>query len=475
MTRPPHIDLSDIPEPILSLAREVRARGGAAYLVGGYVRDRLLGSASKDIDVEVFGIPPQELEAILSTLGEVIPVGRAFGVLRVKGLDVDFSVPRRDSQIGKGHRGIRADADPSMSPAAAVRRRDLTINALLLDPLTRELLDPSGGLEDLQARRLRAVDRHTFAEDPLRPMRVAQLAARLEYDVDPELLALSRGVDLEELPAERLWEEWVKMLLRGRRPSLGLSFLQAASLLGTTPQLANLVGVPQDPEWHPEGDVWDHTLLTVDAAAGLRTGQREDDLQLMFAALCHDLGKADTTEFRDGRWHSYRHDVAGMELTRGLLERLGAPGRLRQSVELLVHRHLQPAGFARQRATPRAYRRLAREVAAAGTRMDVLERVARADFLGSHPHRGIHTTFPEGDAFLRFATELQVREQALEDAVSGRHLIRRGLDPGPAFGRILARCRDVQDETGWDDPERILDRVLSNEAEDGPGRGPSFG
>jgi len=453
-------ELQDVPAAVFALAQEVRRRGGCAYLVGGYVRDRLLDTRSKDVDVEVFGISMADLEKLLSAHGDVIPVGRAFGVLRVKGLDVDFSVPRRDSRVGKGHRGFRVEADPTMSPAEAVRRRDLTINALLLDPLSGEVLDPAGGLEDLKAGRLRAVDAGTFPEDPLRPVRVAQLAARLEYAVDPTLLALCRGTELSELPPERLWEEWVKMLLRGRRPSLGLAFLLAAELLSATPALEAMVGVPQDPEWHPEGDVWVHTLMAVDAAAGLRTGDRDDDLALMFGTLCHDLGKPATTAFVDERWRSHLHDVKGEGPTRELLGALGAPPRLVTAVVALVRRHLHPTFFVNQNAGPRAYRRLARELDAAGTSMATLERVARADSLGRTTPDALERSFPEGDRFLGTASELRVRDESPRDVVLGRHLLARGLTPGPKFGEILARCREIQDETGLDDPELILDRAL---------------
>lgn len=453
---------ADVPHEVRALARSLGEAGGRALVVGGWVRDRLLGLRTKDLDVEVYGLSLDRIEEVLSRAGEVIAVGRAFGVLRVKGLDVDFSVPRSDSRVGRGHRGFRVVTDPHMSPAEAVRRRDLTINALLLDPLDGELLDPAGGLRDLEAGELRAVDPVTFPEDPLRPVRVAQLAARLGYRVLPSLLEICRRIDLRELPAARLWDEWVKMLLRGTRPSLGLAFLQQAELLEVTPELETLIGVPQDPVWHPEGDVWEHTLQAVDNAAELRTGERAADLALMFGVLCHDLGKPSTTRFLDGRWRSHEHEDRGTPLARALLHRLGAPGRLIRQVEVLTRCHLRPGQLVRGRATPRGYRRLAREVDAAGVSLALLERVARADALARRTRGGPEPTYPEGEAFLRVAEELRVRDQSPADVVRGRHLIARGLPPGPEFGPILARCREVQDTTGWDDPERILTAVLGD-------------
>ncbi|TDI12791.1 MAG: polynucleotide adenylyltransferase [Acidobacteria bacterium] len=448
--------------PVLQLARQARDRGGRAFLVGGFVRDLLSGRPSKDVDVEVFGLALSELEVLLSGLGSVLRVGRAFGVLRVKGLDVDFSIPRRDSKVGKGHRGFATDYDTDMTPEQAVRRRDLTINALLMDPLTGELVDPCGGQEDLAQRRLRAVDPRTFPEDPLRPLRVAQLAARLEFQPDEELIGICRGMDLSELPVERIWDEWHKLLLRGRRPSLGLEFLLAADLLRFTPPLQDLVGVPQDPEWHPEGDVWVHTLAAVDAAAGLRTGEGELDQQIMLGALCHDLGKASTTRFFDGRWRSHNHDTGGEKPAEALLAALGAPGRLSAPVKALVRCHLRPAWFVAGGAQASAYRRLARQLDAAGTRMSTLERVARSDALGTATPDGLAGRFPAGDAFLARAADIKVKESRPTDVVQGRHLIARGLQPGPFFSPILEQCRVVQDENGWDDPERILDRALAD-------------
>ena len=451
-------DLQDpVPESIRDVARQVEKAGGRAWLVGGYVRDGWLGRPTKDLDVEVFGLGIDRLEKLLAHLGEVIAVGRAFGVLRVKGLDVDFSIPRRDSRMGKGHRGFRAEPDPGMTPAEAVRRRDLTVNALLLDPLTGEVLDPAGGIGDLEAGLLRAVDRRTFPEDPLRPVRVAQLVARLGFSVDPDLLVLSRGVDLSELPPERLWGEWHKLLLRAPRPSAGLAFLASAELLGVTPELGALIGVPQDPEWHPEGDVWEHTLRAVDAAAALRTGEEEHDLPLMLGALCHDLGKAPCTEFMEGRWRSHRHEGEGVEPAGSLLERLGAPKRLIAPVQVLVRHHLQPGRLVREGAGPRAYRRLARELSGCGVSLELLEAVARADALGRDEELA---GFPEGDRFLESARSLEVERRSPPDVVLGRHLIARGMQPGPEMGALLRQCREVQDDTGWDDPERILDRAL---------------
>ena len=428
------------------------------------MRDRLRGTPSKDVDIEVFGLGVERLETVLAQFGNVLAVGRAFGVFRVAGLDVDFSLPRRDSKRGPGHRGFDVVPDPSLDFAAAARRRDLTVNSIGLDPLTGEVLDPHGGCEDLARRVLRATDPEHFSEDPLRGLRVVQLAARLEMEPDEVLVALCRTLDLSELSGERVFEEFRKLLLRAARPSLGFTVLEATCQLRFFPELDALRGVEQDPEWHPEGDVWVHTLMVLDAAASLRVGHPsgDDDLALMLAALCHDLGKPATTERIDGRVRSYRHDVAGISPSRALLTRMRAPSGLADKVAALVEHHLAPALFIRNGATAKAYRRLARKLARAGTSVELLVRVARADHLGRTTEDALAGRFDAGDAFLAAAREHCVDRQAPRDVVLGRHLIERGLRPGPEFAPILERCREVQDETGWTNPRRILDRVLAD-------------
>jgi tRNA nucleotidyltransferase (CCA-adding enzyme) len=458
------IDTGAFSGEVIAFARAIERAGGRAVVVGGFVRDLLLGSVSKDLDLEVYGLSIDRLEQVLAPFGEVIAVGKAFGVLRVKGHDIDFSVPRRDSKVGRGHTGFRVEIDPGMTFAEAARRRDLTINSIGLDPLTGELLDPFGGAADLERRVLRATDPEKFSEDPLRALRVAQLRARLEAEPDAALSRLCAGQDLADLPGERLWEEFAKMFLKAARPALGLSFLEETRLLRFFPELEALVGVPQDPEWHPEGTVWTHTLMVVDEAARLRAGDPDLDLVLLHAALCHDLGKAATTvRGEDGRIRSPNHEPEGVPLAETFLARLRAPAAFVVRVGALVRYHLAPAHYAAQDATPRAYRRLARKLDEAGVSLALLEKVARADHFGRTTADALARTFPAGDAFLAAARGLEVESHAARDVVLGRHVLARGFAPGPKIGEILRACRDVQDETGFDDPGAILDRVLGGE------------
>ena len=204
------------------IAQAVRERGGRALLVGGWVRDRLLGIASKDIDLEVFGLPPGELREALERFGDVNAVGESFKVYKVAGIDV--AIPRRDSKIGSGHRGFEITGDPFMPVEEAARRRDFTVNAIAFDPLTNEYLDPfEGRLDLLERRTLRHVDARTFGDDSLRVFRGVQFAARFGLTMDEGTKALARRIPLDDLPAERIWGEVEKLLLLAPRPSEGFT------------------------------------------------------------------------------------------------------------------------------------------------------------------------------------------------------------------------------------------------------------
>lgn len=465
-----------LPRGLHRLLDAVRAQGGRPLIVGGAVRDALLGRPVKDFDVEVFGLAPDDLQRALEPLGHVDAVGQAFTVLKVNGLEgvdgpVDVSVPRRDSKVGPGHRGIAVAGDPRLSIEDAARRRDFTLNALLFDPLTGEVLDPHGGRADLAARVLRAVDPATFVEDPLRALRAVQLAARFELTVDPATAGLCRAMPLEELPAERVWGEMEKLLLQARRPSLGLALMRAWGFLPRLlPELVALEGTPQDPEWHPEGDVWVHTLQAVDQAARLIADlDRPRALAVMLGTLCHDLGKPATTAFEEGRWRSRGHEEAGTAPTEALLDRLGLftlqGYDLRAQVVALVAQHLKPGQLyeARARVGDGAIRRLAGKC-----EPDLLARVARADCLGRAPGRFEPLAM---DWFLERVRALDVAHRPPAPLLLGRDLLALGVPPGPDVGRLLRALyeRQLDGEFADADQARAAARRL---LEDAGARGP---
>ena len=428
---------------VVGIAREA---GGRALLVGGTVRDTLLGLPAREIDVEVFGIPPHRLLEILGAHFTLDLVGKAFGVVKLRDHPIDVSIPRRESKRGLGHKGFEIRSDPDLTPEEAALRRDFTINAVAFDPLTGERIDPLGGARDLEARILRHAGPQ-FAEDPLRVLRAMQLAARFDLAVAKETVALCSTLDLEELPRERIFEEWKKLLLLGKRPSLGLAFLREAAWIRFFPELAALIGCPQDPEWHPEGDVWIHTLHCMDAFAGERIGDALEDLVVGFGVLCHDLGKPSTTVSEGGRIRSPGHEPGGLEPTRRFLARLTDRRDLFEAVLPLVRHHLRPDELYRTEAGDAAVRRLARSAG----RIDRLVRVARADRMGRPPLP--FDGFPAGTWLLERAEALAVKDAVPRPLVMGRHLIALGLEPGPRFREILDRCYEAQLDGTFDDPD----------------------
>jgi tRNA nucleotidyltransferase (CCA-adding enzyme) len=375
---------------------------------------------------------------VLETGFELDLVGQSFGILKLRGLPIDVGLPRRETKIGLGHKGFEVHSDPEMDLPAAAARRDFTINAIYADPLTGALEDPFGGRGDLGAHVLR----HTspaFDEDPLRVLRAMQLAARFVLTVAPETVARCRNIVPEGLAGERIYGEWVKLITLGEKPSVGLAFLRDCGWLRYFPELAALVGVPQDPQWHPEGDVWTHTLHCLDAFADERSGDAWEDLVVGFAVLCHDLGKPDTTaRGEDGKIRSYGHEARGVALTEDFLARLTSHRRLAAEVTPLVAEHMRPTTLHDAGASAAAVRRLAARV----KRIDRLVRVARADAFGRPPLPA--GDFPAGDWLLEQAAGLGLADSTPEPIVLGRHLMAAGLVPGPEFGKILARCFEAQ-------------------------------
>lgn len=423
------------------IATAVAAAGGRALVVGGFVRDRLRGYAAKDLDIEVFGLEQARLHALLQTLGRVEPVGQAFPVYKLG--TVDVALPRRESKQGRGHRGFLVEGDPHMPFAEAARRRDFTINAIGWDPLTGEYLDPFGGRADLEARLLRVVDARTFTDDSLRLLRAVQFAARFSLTVAPGSATLMRGMRLDDLPAERLWGEVEKLLLVAEQPSLGF---QVARDLGVVPQIfpemVPLYDCPQDPEWHPEGDVWTHTLMVIDEARRRNADLTRGPLAvLMLSAVCHDLGKPLTTIHVDGRIKSPGHEAAGVPLATSLLDRFGIHTLegvdVRREVLAITAEHLRPSAFWKARDTVRdgAFRRLAQRV-----NLEWLTRFSVADCHG----RGGTFDCSFAEWFITRARALGVEHQPPAPLLLGRHVLALGIAPGPAVGRTLATVYDWQ-------------------------------
>ena len=432
---------ADILGQATAIAQLVKRHGGRALVVGGFVRDRLLGVPSKDLDLEVFGIPEVRLRTLLEEIGRVEVVGQAFAVYKIG--DVDVALPRRESKTGRGHKGFTVTGDPTMTPAKAARRRDFTINAISWDPLTGEYVDPVNGRDDLAQRVLRVVDPATFADDSLRVLRALQLVARFALTVDDETKAICQRIALDDLPPERVWGEFEKLLLRADQPSIGFAL---ARELGVTaillPEMHALIDCLQEPDWHPEGDVWVHTLMVIDEAR-----RRNGDLDrarlasVMLGAVCHDLGKPATTAVIDGRIRSLAHEEAGVAPATRLLDRLNVHSLdgfdVRAQVLGLTAHHLKPGAFykVRDELTDGAFRRLALKVD-----MELLARLAKADCLG----RAGDFDCSAMDWFLERARALGVEHKPPAPILMGRHLLALGVEPGPGMGEVLKAVYELQ-------------------------------
>jgi tRNA nucleotidyltransferase (CCA-adding enzyme) len=423
------------------VASHVASRGGRALCVGGFVRDRKLGIESKDLDMEVYGIPQDQLPALLGELGRVLPVGQAFPVYKLGNIDV--ALPRRESKTGTGHKGFTVDGDPHMHYEDAARRRDFTINSMGWDPLTDEVLDPFEGARDLNLGVLRVVDPRTFGDDSLRVLRAIQFAARFELTLEDETARICAGIALDDLPSERIWGEFEKLLLQAKRPSIGFKIAREIGVIHQLlPEMEPLYRCDQDPEWHPEGNVWIHTLMVIDEAR-----QRNGDLDrpqlatIMLGAICHDLGKPKTTAIIDGRVRSPNHEAEGVEPATKILDRLNIYTLdgydVRAQVLGIVTEHLRPSAFHKAKDTVRdgAFRRLAQKVD-----LELLVRFARSD---CHGRTGTFDCSAM-DWFLDRARSLGVEHKPPAPILLGRHLMELGVTPGPRMGEILRAVYELQ-------------------------------
>jgi tRNA nucleotidyltransferase (CCA-adding enzyme) len=440
-----------LPADLRAMLEAVRAVG-RPRLVGGGVRDWLLGLTPKDFDVEVAGVDFETLQRTLARFGATDIVGRSFGVIKVRsqsGSEYDFSLPRRESKTGAGHRGFAVAPDPSLSDAEAAARRDFTLNAIACDPFSGALIDPLNGEADLRARVLRHAG-PAFADDPLRVLRAFQLAARFDFTLAPETAALGRAISgtFGELPVERVWGEWEKWAEKSVKPSRGLAVLEATDWLRHFPEVAALRGTPQEPEWHPEGDVFTHTQHCLDALAALdewRASESPRRRLLTLAVLAHDFGKPSTTSRAEKRgatrWISPGHEAAGGPIAASFLRRIGAPLELDAPVQALVVHHLAHHHGQSGEFTDSQVRRLARKLEPAT--VDELALVMIADARGRPPLASAEILV------LIEQLRSKARALALESAgpkplILGRHLLAMGLAPGPEFKRILAAAFEAQ-------------------------------
>ena len=448
-----------IPETLNKIAKDIYQNHGISYVVGGAVRDWIMhGYCPKDYDIEVHNLNYDELKSILSRHGNVDEVGQSFGVMKLTPYtpspygSFDFSIPRRDNKTGVKHTDFKCSFDPYMGLKEATMRRDFTINTLAYNIITKEVLDPLYiSRDDIFMRTLRHVG-SKFNEDPLRVLRGVQFYARFDMNVAPGTMVALKKMCLKDISQERIWMEIAKLLLKARKPSKGFILMDTLGLLEKLmPEVKALQGVEQDPEWHPEGDVFVHTMMVIDEAAKLRKGDHFQDLCLMLGALCHDFGKPKTTQFIDDKWRSKEHSIAGVDLTKNFIKRFVNYKELNDIVQKLVQYHLVPGMWYRSKspASDKAIRRMSMKVY-----LPLLVNVAKADAFGRTTHDAIQRLFPAGDWLLDRAEHLQVKEEKPKPILRGKHLIDLGLCPGPHMGRIIKESFEYQ-----------LDGEITNEEE----------
>ncbi len=439
MKNSPVFDPSETFSAVLKIASMLKQAGGRALLVGGCVRDALLGIPCKDFDLEIYGLSADGIIKTLQSDFGLDLVGMSFGVIKLHHLEIDLALPRTENKTGAGHRGFLVETTPDLSFSEAAARRDFTLNAVMCDPLSGEVIDPWHGIDDLKRGILRHVSSH-FTEDPLRVLRAMQFAARFRFDVAPETVRLCSQIRQDELPPERLEGEWEKLLLKGTEPSRGLNFLRDCGWIRYYPELERLIGCAQNPVWHPEGDVWTHTLLALDAVPPRRTGNADDDLVLALAVLCHDFGKPATSVLcGDGAIRSHGHEPAGEQPARDFIARIWQRTDLAPRVIPLVLEHMRPMSFLDENASDRAYRRLSLAVG----RMDLLRKVAECDILGTK-NPGVPESLKLLERFTERVEKLSIASSVPKPLILGRHLIARGMKPGIEMGEVLKRCFEAQ-------------------------------
>ncbi|MBN2136012.1 MAG: CCA tRNA nucleotidyltransferase [Acidobacteria bacterium] len=446
----------------LKICREIEKERGKALFVGGIVRDLLMkkrdpGIHLKDIDIEVYGLNENQLMEILSKFGTPLTVGASFAVIKLNGLD--FSMPRRDKKTGTGHKGFEITIDPQMSYPEAARRRSFTINSMGLDPLTGTIFDPFGGKRDLRKKILRIVDPQTFTEDSLRVLRGMQFVGRFGLKIDRDTAELCRSANLDDISPERIGEEWMKLLMLAKKPSVGLNAAIHLEIIQKLhPDIYAMVETKQEPAWHPEGGLWQHTINCVDEMAEIinRESLSNDTIEiLMLAALLHDIGKPLTTEIIDGKIRSYNHHKAGKNPARDFMTQIKRNRKTINSVLPLIEEHL----FLTFSPEPseKAVRRLSVRLKPATIEMlcFLIEADMKAQKANKKRLEGI-------DILRNKAIGLKILDSMPKPLLTGNILMQKGYKQGKHLGEILDAAYQAQLNGDFTSERQALDWLNDN-------------
>ena len=421
------MQISDM-EMAKRLAKAIDELGGCAYFVGGYVRDLIMGDVGKDIDIEVHGLTPDQLKGVLDSLGKRLDIGESFGIFGIRGYSLDIAMPRKETCRGRGHRDFDVFVDPHIGTLGAAKRRDFTVNAMMQNVLTGEIIDHFGGRDDLKAGIIRHVSDESFAEDPLRVLRGAQFASRFEFKIAEETISLCRSMDISTLARERIMAELEKALLKAKRPSIFFQVLREMDQLSVWfPQLEALIGVEQNPKYHSEGDVWVHTMMVIDEAARLREYSK-NPLGFMLSAVTHDFGKAIATEVIDGVAHAYGHEVKGLPLVRSFMHKITSEVSLTKYVLNMTELHMKPNILASVNASVKSTNKMFDS----SVDPEGLLCLAVSDSLGKTSPLG----YTDNTEYFRERLKI-FYEYMSRPYVMGQDLIDAGLKPGKNFSEYL--------------------------------------
>ena len=433
----------------IQIAKKVKEVGGIAYFVGGYVRDSILDIPNKDIDIEIHGIKPEILKNILSELGDIQTIGNAFGIYNLKGYDLDIALPRKERCIGTGHKDFEVYVDPYIGTHAAARRRDFTINALMKNILTGEIVDEFNGLNDLKNHIIRHVDSSTFREDSLRVLRACQFAARFNFKIASETINLCKTMDLSTMPKERIAGELSKALLKAKKPSVFFNSLYECEQTKWFKEVYTLKGIKQDSEYHPEGDVYMHTMSVLDQAGGLfPTGIDNPDryLPFMLSALCHDFGKVNTTEINSkGRLCALNHEITGIPIANDFLGRIYNNKGFIKYVDNMIKYHMKAHSCFNNRSKTKTTNLMFDKLLYPKDFILLVYADSTGHDLDNLDSRQFNMFLEKAMTESGFLTDryLDYGKRISESHITAEDLINIGLKPSPLFKIILDKAWDM--------------------------------